>query len=60
MRPRGKGERLYQRKKETKDGGTEEIVVTQHVNGVHTEIYYRDSSGEIRKRRSSFIDTEYY
>jgi len=60
MKARGKGKKLYEHVKDNKDGSTETIVVTKHVNGVYTEIYYRDSKGEIRKRRAHFIDTENY
>jgi hypothetical protein len=60
MEARGKGKKLYEHVKDNKDGSTETIVVTKHVNGVYTEIYYRDSEGEIKKRRGHFIDTENY
>lgn len=61
MRPRGKGKKLFEHEKlNKKDGSTETIEVTKHVNGVYTEITYRDSEGKITKCRAHFIDTEYY
>lgn len=60
MRARGKGKKLYEHVKDNEDGSTETIVVTKHVNGVYTEIYYRDSEEKIVKHRAHFIDTENY
>ena len=57
--PRGKGKVLYEMTKDRKDGITETIVVTQHDNGLNTEIFYKDSEGKIKLTRGHFIWTEY-